>query len=81
MCFSLAWVEQILIWLVLIVAIVLIIKVFLPRLLSMLGEGGNMIMAVLNIVLWAAVVIFAIIVAFDLLSCLIGMSGGLRLPR
>lgn len=74
MCFSLAWVEHILIWLVIVVAIVLVVKVFLPRLLAALGEGGNMIMAVINIILWAIVVIAAIIVGFELLSCLVGMA-------
>ena len=82
MCFSLEWIEHILIWLVVVIAIVLVIKVFLPRLLGMLGEGGNMVMAVINIILWAIVVIAAILVGFELLSCLISSTGlSLSPPR
>jgi hypothetical protein len=82
MCFSLEWLEHILIWLVVVVAIIAIIKVFLPKLLSMLGEGGNMIMAVINIIMWAVIVIIAIYIAFELISCLLGWSGvSLAPPR
>ena len=75
MCFSLEWLEHILIWLVIVIAIVLVIKVFRPPLLGMLGQGGAMVMQVINIVLWAVVVICAIVIGFELLSCLIGWSG------
>ena len=51
MCFSLGWLEQLLIWIV--------------------------IVAALNIVMWAVICIFVIYICFDLISCL----GGLRLPR
>jgi hypothetical protein len=77
MCFSLSWLEQLLVWIVIICAIVAIIRLLLPFVLSQLGAGGSVIIAALNIVLWAVVAIFVIYICFDLISCL----GGLHLPR
>jgi hypothetical protein len=78
-CFSLQWVEQALIWLVVVGAVVAIIRLFLPPIMANFGPAGATLMQVLNIILWAVVIIAVIIFAFELLSCLIG--GGLRLPR
>lgn len=83
-CFSLQWVEQLLIWLVIIVAVFAIINLLIPFVLShaggVLGQGVNIVIAALRIVFWAVVVIVVIIICFDLISCLIG-HGGLSLPR
>jgi hypothetical protein len=72
MCLSLGWLENLLIWAIVIVAAIAIVKLFLPRLLGALGEAGALVMAVLNILLWAAVAVFVIIIVFDLLGCLLG---------
>ena len=77
MCFSLSWLAQFLVWVVIVCAVVAIIQLLLPYVLSQLGAGGSIIAAALNIVLWAVIVIFVIYVAFDLMSCL----GGLHLPN
>lgn len=86
MCFSLNWLMQLLVWIVVIAAIVAIVNVLLPRVLGLLsgifGDAAGMLVQILRIVLWAVVMIFVIYVAFDLISCLMSMSGGsLRLPR
>lgn len=86
MCFSLSWLMELLVWIVIIAAIVAIVNVLLPRVLGLLsgifGEAAGMLVQILRIVLWAVVTIFVIYVAFDLISCLMNMSGGsLRLPR
>jgi hypothetical protein len=72
MCLSLGWLENLLIWAIVIIAAIAIVKLFLPRLLGALGEAGALVMAVLNIVIWAAVAVFLIIIVFDLLGCLLG---------
>lgn len=86
MCFSMAWLQQLFILLVIVVAIVAIFKILIPYVLSKLGttlgEGANVVMAVLRIVVWAIVVIFVIYICFALISCLLNFSGGLPLfPR
>lgn len=79
-CFSLQWFESVLIWLVIICAIVAILKLLVPFVLAQLGAGGGIIAQAINIVLWAVVCIFVIYVCFALISCLLGMSGGLSFP-
>ena len=80
-CFSLAWVEQLLIWCVIIGAIWAIIQLLLPLVIGPLGGAAGLILQILKIVVWAVIVIFIIYIAFDLISCLIGMGGGLSLPH
>jgi hypothetical protein len=80
MCFSLDFIKQLLIDLIVIGAIFAIIKLLLPLALSWLGGAGSIIMQVINIVLYAVICIFVVIICFDLISCLLG-SGGMRLPR
>ena len=82
MCFSLEWIEQLLIWIVIVVAIVAILKILIPWIFSQLGVGTGNLMAIINIFIWAVVVIFVIYVAFALISCLLGAGGGFGLfPR
>ena len=77
MCFSLGWLEQLLVWIVIVCAVVGILKLLLPFVLTQLGVGGGIIVAAINIVIWAVIAIFVIYTLFDLISCL----GGLHLPR
>ena len=72
MCFSLPWVEQLLVYLVIIGAVVAIIRLLLPFVLSQLGAGGSVISSAINIVLWAVIAIFVIYICFALISCLSG---------
>lgn len=82
MCFSIGWIESLLIDLVIIVAVIAILKLFLPWLFAQLGIGGGIIMQIINIVVWAIVLIFAIIIVFALIGCLIGYGGHFSLiPR
>ena len=77
MCFSLGWLEQLLVWIVIVCAVVGILKLLLPFVLTQLGVGGGIIVAAINIVIWAVIAIFVIYICFDLIECL----GGLHLPR
>ena len=78
MCFTLPWLEQVLVWLVIVCAIVAIIRLLVPFLTSMLGVP--IVGQVVNIILWAIIAIVCIYIIFALLSCLLSMGGGLHLP-
>lgn len=82
MCFSLPYIENLLIWLVIICALVAFARLLLPKILSLVGVAGDIVMQAINIFVWAVVCIFVIIFVFDLIGCLIGMGGGGHfLPR
>ena len=72
-CFSLEWLEQVLVWCVIVGAIIAIIRLIVPWVLAQIGIP--LIGQVLNIILWAVVCIIVIWIVFAMLSCLIGMGG------
>lgn len=74
LCFTLAWVMQLLIWLVVLSAVVAIIQVLLRFVVAPFGPA---VVQILNIIMWAVIAIYCLYIVFELLSCLIG--GGL--PR
>lgn len=74
MCFSLAWLVNLLILLIVLGAVVAIIRLVLPRILANFGDPGVLIGQILNIILWAVVLIAIVVFAFELLSCLLGGS-------
>jgi len=78
-CFSLGWVEHILIQIIVIIAVVAIIRLLIPFVLRALGVAGSVVVQAINIVLWAVVAIFVIIICFDLIECLLGSGGFFRL--
>jgi hypothetical protein len=78
-CFSLGMLEQLLIWLVIICAVIAIIKLLLiPLVLSPMGQPGAIIIQVVNIIVWVIVAIAIIYIVFDLLQCAIGGGFGLH---
>jgi hypothetical protein len=80
MCFSLGWLQQILIYLVVIGAIFAIIKLVVPLALTHFGAAGGVLAQIINILMWAFIVILIIYIAFAVISCLMG-SGGIMPPR
>jgi hypothetical protein len=72
-CFSLSWLEQLLIWLVVIIAVVAFVRLVVPLVAGSLVPYGGVIVQVLNIIIWAIVAIAVIVIVFDLLSCLVGI--------
>jgi hypothetical protein len=81
MCFSLQWLGQLLVWLIVVCAVVAVIRLLVPLAASWL-PGGAVVVQIINIVLWAVVAIAVVWLVIDLLSCLLG-AGGLSLgpPR
>lgn len=80
MCFSLGWLQQILIYLVVLGAVFAIIKLVVPLALQHFGGAGSVLAQIINIVMWAVIVILIIYIAFAVISCLLG-TGGLMPPR
>lgn len=74
-CLSLGAIEHWLIWLVVIAAaaaiVWLLVSYILPQVMGPLGAAASLIIQVLKIVFWALVLIFVIVIVFDLLSCLV----------
>jgi len=76
-CFSLGWIEQLCIWLIIVFAIVAIIRLLVPFLAGMIGIP--VVAQIINIVLWAVVAIMCVYIIFTLIACLLSASGGLHL--
>lgn len=76
MCFTAASLLAILIWIVIICAIFAIIRLVVPLVAAQLGGPGSVLVQIINIVLWAVMVIIVLYFAFEMISCLMGMGGG-----
>ena len=76
-CFSLGWLENFIIYCIIVGAIISIIRLLLPWAVDQLGVP--MLGQVVRIILWAVVCVFAVYIIFALLSCLVGSGGGLSL--
>jgi len=77
MCFSLPFLEQLCVWIVMVIALVSVIRLVIPWLESWAGLPAP-VTAIINIIIWAVIAIFAIYVIFVLLGCLFS-GGGLSL--
>ena len=75
MCFSIGWLEQLLVWLIIVCAVVAVLRLIVPGVAAQLGVP--VIAQVLNIILWAIICIFVIYFCFALLACVGG--GGMPL--
>ena len=69
MCFTVGWLIQTLIWLVVVCAIIGIVRLVLPIILSWVGVAGGVVMQVLNIILIAFVIIVVLWFCYDLYLC------------
>lgn len=94
-CFSLAWIEQMLIWFVEVFAVLALLRLIVSAVAgaplwplvtwpggnagSVAGFGGFLV-AALNIIIWAALMIALIYFVFGLISCIAG-GGFSIIPR
>ena len=84
MCFSLEWLKNLLIWIVIVCVIVGMIRVLISFVIPKLGIGGEVvavIVRILTILLWGIVCIALIVFVFDLVACVAGGGLGVTLPR
>lgn len=83
-CFTLGYIEQLLFWLVGLCVLVAIVRLVFPMIVGLFNgpPGGGVVFTIIGYIFWGVIIIFCIIIAFDLLSCLIGSpslhSGGFR---
>lgn len=82
MCLSVAYLFTLFIWLVIVGAIYAIIRLVVPAVLANFGGPGTLLASVINIVLWAILLIAVLYIVWGLVECLFG-AGGLSLhpPR
>lgn len=75
-CFTLGFLQALIIQVIIIAAIIAIIKLLVPFLVQI--TGWPILGQILMIVLWAVVAIMVVYLIFALLSCLMGSGGGLN---
>jgi len=81
-CLSLGWLENFLIGLVIVVAIVMVLRIVVPWAMSAIGIGIDARAAtIINIILGAIVLIYLIVIVFGLAGCFLGTGGGTYLPH
>jgi hypothetical protein len=72
-CFSLQWLENFIIWVIVVCAVVALIRLLIAFVIPHLGIGGpilDFVIRALWIVIWAVVCIAAVIFIFQLVQCL-----------
>ncbi len=71
MCFSLGWIEDLAIELIILFAVVALIKLLLvPYVLAPIGAGGTTLIRAVDIIVWCVVAVFVVMLIFGLLRCL-----------
>lgn len=81
MCWSLGFLEDLIIRLIVLGAIVAIIQIIVPWALSLIGGIGAPVVRIIYVCLWTIVAIWCVIICFSLLECLIGAGGFSLFPH
>jgi len=68
MCFSLLWLIQTLVWIVVVAAVVAILYLVVPYLLNMLGIASGVVMQVIKIIVAAIMIIAVLWMLYDLVT-------------
>lgn len=76
MCFSLGWIEALLVNIVVLAVVVGVLRILVPWVIGLLGINAGPLMTIINIIIWGIVLIWLIYFVFSLLGCL-GGGGGL----
>lgn len=79
MCLSMAWAAQLCTWIIIVIALISILRVVVPWIVSFAGFPAPVV-AIINIILWAVVAIACVYILFDIFACLFN-GGGLSLGR
>jgi hypothetical protein len=72
MCFSLGWLEGLLINIVILAVVIGVLRILIPWVLGLLGVDTGPLMQIINLILWAIVIIWVIYFVFGLLGCMGG---------
>jgi hypothetical protein len=82
MCFGLVWLENLIIWVIVICCVIALLRLLVSFELPPIGLGAEIlgfIIKAITIVIWAIVCIALVIFVFDLIGCVLG--GGVGFPR
>lgn len=71
MCFSLAGIETLVIYVIVTIGVLGIIRILVPWLLSAVGGVDPRVSQIVNIILWIVVAVLVVKILFQLLSCVI----------
>lgn len=80
-CWTIGFLEDLIIRIIILAAIIAIIKVIVPWVLSLIGGVGAPVVQIVYIILWAIVAIWCVIIVFELLQCLAGAGGFSIMPH
>ena len=73
MCFSLAWLAQLLIWIIVICGVIALLRLLIAFVLPKLGVGGEILAFVAQafwIIFWVVICCALVFFVFDLIACL-----------
>ena len=73
MCFSLEWLRDLLIWIIVVCAVVALVRLLVAVVLPHLGLGAEVVSVVARaryIIMWMVICIAAVVFIFGLISCL-----------
>ncbi len=75
-CFSLQWLEQLLIWFLIVCFVVAVVKLLVPVVAGWFGApGSGTVVTILGWLVGLLIAIWLIIIIFDLIGCLFGAPG------
>jgi hypothetical protein len=70
-CFSLEWVENLFIWLVVVLAVIAVLRILVPWIFQLVGFAIDArFWQILRILMGAIIAIYLIVVVFGLIRCL-----------
>jgi hypothetical protein len=85
MCFPFDFIKTLLILAVVVIAVIGILQLLVPYIISKLGialgAGWAVIVGAFRIFIWALVAIVVILICFEMISCLLSFTGGLHFSR
>lgn len=80
-CFSLGYLAQLLVYLVVVFGLIAIVRLLLPLLASalepILGSIAGTIVQILNIIILCVIAIIVIYLVFGFIQCMLGAGGGM----
>jgi hypothetical protein len=77
MCWSLEFLEWIVLRVIGVIFFVALIKIWLPLLLTYVGWAGGAIAATIRLIIWLIVATLVVVVLFSLFECALGGGAGL----
>lgn len=81
MCFTLGWLEQLLVWIVVIAVVVGVLQLLIPWVFSLVGVPLGPLPMIVRYIVLGVIAIAVIYFVFGLLECVVGGGGFPHLVR